>query len=598
MKKEKRKNIDIKLLSNCWFMLRVAFKTNKTLFFIKIPVIFFTTFYPFLSAFFFKNILNEITTSGEWDNVLLNVIIMASVILVSEFIISVLTLQESKLTEKTIHLMKLNLGTSIMNIPYAELETPEMRDLISLAQNGNTFLQIINNITLLVSGVIKTVGLFSLIITVEPFILLVIILIFILQIVVEKRNQPLWSKWRSLLAPIKRKCDYYAGVMKELSFGKEVRVNNLKEYLKDKYENQELNEYIPTDMKRLKTIQNRYFPSNFSIMLQEGIAYLFLAYRVVFKNMLIGDFTFFLSIVGGFSEGIRAVKGSYWLLGRNGAFAKEFRHCIELSEQDSGLDDGQVSIERENITIEFINVSFRYPNTERMILKDISFKLLPNETLSIVGINGAGKTTLVKLLCRLYKPTSGEIRINNIPINDIKFSEYIKLIAAVFQDFKLFSFNVRENIVMVEGLKDTERLNQCIDKSGLKSKIESLSQGLDTMITKEFDETGIEFSGGESQKLAIARALYKDSPVVILDEPTAALDPIAEYEIYRRFQELTKNKIAIYISHRLSSTRFTDKIAVLADGELIEYGKHSELMQIDNGIYKNMFDMQAQNYKF
>ena len=595
MTKDKKKNDRFRLLSNCWFMLRIAFSVNKMLFFVKLPLIILTTFYPFLSAYFFKNILNEITTSGDWNRVLWNVIVMASVILFAELLIGLFSLADNKLTEKTVHLMKLTLGTAIMKIPYAELEKPEIRDLIALAQNGNTFLQIINNVTLLVSGVVKTVGLFSLIVTVQPFILMVVILIFILQIVVEKRNQPLWTKWRSLLAPIRRKGDYYAGTMKDLAFGKEIRVNNLQEYIKDKYENQEMDEYIPTNMKRLRNIQNRYFPSNFSVMLQEGIAYLFLAYEVVFRNMLIGDFTFYLSIVSGFSEGIRAVKGSYWLLGRNGAFANEFRYCIELSGQEHGDGSGQAVIEKGDITIEFINVSFKYPNTERMILKNISFTLLPGETLSIVGLNGAGKTTLVKLLCRLYEPTSGEIRINHVPIKDINFCEYAKLIGAVFQDFKLFSFSVRENIVM-ENTENMDRLRRCIDKSGLKSKVASLPQGLDTMVYKEFDENGIEFSGGENQKLAIARALYKDAAVIILDEPTAALDPIAEYEIYRHFQELTEGKLAIYISHRLSSTRFTDKIAVLSDGRLVEYGKHAELMEIDNGIYKSMFEMQAHNY--
>ena len=235
MTKDKEKNNRFRLLSNCWFMLRIAFSVNKMLFFVKLPLIILTTFYPFLSAYFFKNILNEITTSGDWNRVLWNVIVMASVILFAELLIGFFSLADNKLTEKTVHLMKLTLGTAIMKIPYAELEKPEIRDLIALAQNGNTFLQIINNVTLLVSGVVKTVGLFSLIVTVQPFILMVVILIFILQIVVEKRNQPLWTKWRSLLAPIRRKGDYYAGTMKDLAFGKEIRVNNLQEYIKDKF---------------------------------------------------------------------------------------------------------------------------------------------------------------------------------------------------------------------------------------------------------------------------------------------------------------------------------------------------------------------------
>ena len=230
-----------------------------------------------------------------------------------------------------------------------------------------------------------------------------------------------------------------------------------------------------------------------------------------------------------------------------------------------------------------------------MILKNISIKLKAHETLSIVGINGAGKTTFVKLLCRLYEPTEGEILINGINISSIPYEQYYKLLSVVFQDFKLFPFTVRENIQLcING--DPVRLAESIRESGLSAKIDSLPNGVNTMVFKEFDENGIEFSGGEGQKMAIARAIYKNAPIVILDEPTSALDPIAEYEIYQHFNSLAKGKSTIYISHRLSSTRFTDKVAVFSDGNLAEYGSHAQLMEIDGGIYKNMFQTQAQYY--
>ena len=216
--------------------------------------------------------------------------------------------------------------------------------------------------------------------------------------------------------------------------------------------------------------------------------------------------------------------------------------------------------------------------------------------MSVVGVNGAGKSTFVKLLCRFYDPTAGEILFNGIPVGKIPYAQYIDLIGVVFQDFKLFSFSVRENIALSEEA-DRDRLRSCIEQSGLLEKIEGLPKGEDTMVDKQFDPEGIEFSGGEGQKLAIARAIYKNAPVVILDEPTSALDPIAEYDIYRRFSMLSKGKCTVYISHRLSSTKFTDKIAVFSDGFLKEYGNHQELMAVDNGIYKKMFTMQAQYYQ-
>lgn len=251
--------------------------------------------------------------------------------------------------------------------------------------------------------------------------------------------------------------------------------------------------------------------------------------------------------------------------------------------------------EEERYTIEFKNVSFKYPNTEKFVLKDVSIKIESGTRLSIVGYNGAGKTTFIKLLCRLYKPTSGVIYLNGVDISTIDFDKYRDILAVIFQDYQLFSFSIKENIDL-DSEYDESRVNEAIEKSGLKEKIESLSKGLNTSIGREFDEEGIEFSGGECQKLAIARAIYKDAPLIILDEPASALDPIAEYDVYKRFSELAAGKCAVYISHRLSSTRFTDKIAVFSDGEICEYGSHNELMQIEGGVYRNMFDMQAQYY--
>ena len=186
--------------------------------------------------------------------------------------------------------------------------------------------------------------------------------------------------------------------------------------------------------------------------------------------------------------------------------------------------------------------------------------------------------------------------MNGVPIQKIPLEQYYDLIGVVFQDFKLFSFTVRENVALDMESNDKDLLI-CLEKSGLTHKINTLPQKLDTLISKEFDDYGVEFSGGEGQKLAIARTLYKNAPLIILDEPTSAIDPIAEYEIYSRFHQLTEGKSTIYISHRLSSTRFTDKIAVFSEGELVEYGNHETLVQIDNGVYKRMFELQAQFYK-
>jgi len=251
-------------------------------------------------------------------------------------------------------------------------------------------------------------------------------------------------------------------------------------------------------------------------------------------------------------------------------------------------DDGEYEFE-------FKNVSFHYPNNDEIILNNVSWKIETGKKLAIVGPNGAGKTTFIKLLCRMYDPTKGEILLNGIDIRKYDHKEYIDLMSVVFQDFKLFSSTIKENIKCARDGKD-EKVLEYLEQAGLKERIEKLKNGIDTYLYSNFGEQGIEVSGGESQKIAIARALYKDTPFVILDEPTSALDPISEYEIYTKFDTLVENKTAIYISHRMSSCRFCDNIIVFDKGEIIQSGDHDELLQSNEGLYYDMWSAQAKYY--
>jgi ATP-binding cassette subfamily B protein/ATP-binding cassette subfamily C protein len=267
-------------------------------------------------------------------------------------------------------------------------------------------------------------------------------------------------------------------------------------------------------------------------------------------------------------------------------------------------DGDKIPIWNNKHTIQFNNVSFKYPNRSELILDNINLTITPNQKLSIVGLNGAGKTTFIKLLCRLYDPTEGNITFDGIDIREYDYEEYMKLFSVVFQDFKTFSFTIRENLAF--GISDEiknnndeqiliEKVDKSLEKSGLEERIKSLENGINTAVYKNFDKDGMEFSGGEMQKLAIARAIFKDAPIVILDEPTAALDPVAEYEIYSRFDNLIGEKTSIYISHRLSSCRFCDVIAVFHEGKTVQYGSHDELVKL-NGLYTKMWNSQAQYY--
>lgn len=244
---------------------------------------------------------------------------------------------------------------------------------------------------------------------------------------------------------------------------------------------------------------------------------------------------------------------------------------------------------------EFHHVSFKYPSSDEYVLKDISLKWHVGEKMALVGRNGSGKTTLIKLLCRLYDPTEGEITLNGINICKYSLEEYMDLFSVVFQDSKLFSFSVAWNVASSMEY-DGERVVEYVNRCGLAERLKTMPQGIETCLYKDFDEKGVEISGGEAQKLELARAIYKGSPFVILDEPTAALDPVSENEIYIKFNEVVGTRTAIYISHRLSSCQFCDDIIVLDKGRLVERGRHEELVR-QNGIYARMWKVQAEYYK-
>ena len=304
----------------------------------------------------------------------------------------------------------------------------------------------------------------------------------------------------------------------------------------------------------------------------------------------------YFSTISGFGDWMKGILEDIANIKAQSMYLDDMREFLEMKDSDEVENPIEIPKD-DSYEIEFKNVSFKYPRTERYIYKNLSLKIKKGQRLAIVGINGAGKTTFVKLLCRLYEPTSGEILINGVNIKNFSKEEYFKVLSVVFQEIKTFAFSVAENV----SLKDKENTDRskvlkCIEKAGIKEKIDSLEKGIDTSLLKILDEDGVELSGGENQKLALARALYKNGKIVILDEPTSALDAVAEYNIYKGFDELIGEKTAIYISHRLASTKFCDVIAFFENGEVVEYGTHDELLS-KNGKYSEMFNIQSQYYK-
>ncbi|MDE6746822.1 MAG: ABC transporter ATP-binding protein/permease, partial [Oscillospiraceae bacterium] len=243
---------------------------------------------------------------------------------------------------------------------------------------------------------------------------------------------------------------------------------------------------------------------------------------------------------------------------------------------------------------EFKHVWFKYPNSEQYALRDVNLKWKIGEKMALVGKNGCGKSTLVKLLCRLYDPTEGEITLNGIDIKKYKYEDYMALFSVVFQDSELFSFSIAENVASSDEY-DPELVTDCVTRAGLGERLKEMENGIETCLYKDFDEHGVEISGGEAQKLCLARAIYKGAPFIVLDEPTASLDPISEHDIYTKFNGIVGTRTAVYISHRLSSCRFCDEITVMEDGTVAERGTHESLIEAD-GVYKALWEAQAEYY--
>jgi ATP-binding cassette subfamily B protein len=325
------------------------------------------------------------------------------------------------------------------------------------------------------------------------------------------------------------------------------------------------------------------------------VAYTVIGIKALLGLISVGNVLLLVSAVTVFNTAIVEIISNISSAATQTKYLALYKQYLETT---TNLYKGTLPIEKRDdgqYEFEFKNVSFHYPNNDEIIIKDISFKIKTGKKLAIVGPNGAGKTTFIKLLCRLYDPSEGEVLLNGIDIKKYDHKEYIDLMSIVFQDFKLFSTTIKENVK--GGLDEIdEQIINYLDQSGFTERLEKLEKGIDTYLYSNFGENGIEISGGEAQKIAIARALYKDSPLVILDEPTSALDPISEYEIYTKFDTLVENKTSIYISHRMSSCRFCDHIIVFNKGEIIQSGHHEKLLSDAKGLYHKMWSAQAKYY--
>ncbi len=378
------------------------------------------------------------------------------------------------------------------------------------------------------------------------------------------------------------------------NMGKDVRL-----YRQDKLIMKIKNYAFDLHKKAFRTMESKRYkinmPLTFTGILLEAIIYVFVCVYALLGTFGIGSIVKYV----GFVETITGCITSYFAvfadIKYNTPFVEDYLAYFDIPQK---MYQGSLTVEKRDDNeyyVEFKDVSFKYPGSDTYALRHVNMKFKVGEKLAVVGMNGSGKTTFIKLMCRLYDPTEGEILLNGVNIKKYDYDEYLAMFSVVFQDFKLFSFTLGENVASGSDYDDDEVVS-ALNQSGFGERLTTMPNGIKTSLYKDFDKNGVEVSGGEAQKIALARALYKNAPFIILDEPTAALDPMAEYEIYSKFNEIVGDKAAIYISHRLSSCRFCDKIAVFDNGQIVQRGSHDELVADKSGKYYELWHAQAQYY--
>ncbi|MCM1055083.1 MAG: ABC transporter ATP-binding protein/permease [Bacteroides sp.] len=593
--KKKTKSLEIVGKTLKYFLPEV-WKAHKGYFFVSLFKMLCDAVHPFVSIIVSPMIIAELLGGRDIKTLIIYVAIIALGGTAISLTGSQLGVVLEKYDEKFQNRFTEEMSKRVMELDFQHTEDKKALDQIEAARTGMSWYSggvhgICSPFFGILSDVLKIAGSVTLIAVYAPVLFLMTAFVVAINVIIQNKKNRIEIESYGGLSKLNRVFGYYGWSIIDFRYGKDIRLYGAKDMMIEKWEELTVQQ---TDIWDTTARKQRPLSGISDVLsaARDIAAYLYLGILVLSGGISIPIFTQMLTAGSAFQSSMTDLLSQAQNMIKRSNYAYEY---IKFMEYPAAIEKGSRHIEDKPHTIEFKNVSFTYPNTEVKALDGVSLTLTQGEHLSVVGLNGAGKTTFVKLLCRLYDPTGGEILLDGVNIKEYDYAEYMSVFSPVFQDFKLFAFSIEDNIAL-DGERDEKNVDRVIEQVGLKEKTDSLEKGKNTVLYKAFDENGIEPSGGEQQKIAIARALFKNSPVVILDEPTAALDPVAEYDIYRHFDSLVGGKTAIYISHRLSSCKFCDKIAVFSEGRIKEYGTHDALAVIEGGIYAEMFKAQAQYY--
>lgn len=557
----------------------------------------------FINVILPKYLIDELMGSKDFERL----IILGSLIILSNLLFALLNNTMKRIMEvKNIYMnemMNKAMADKIMNVEFSYLENPyylDLKERAAFAANNQAAMErLIRDVASMLKNIVTILGLVTIMFTLSWILIILLSVVIIVSILAYRLFMNYQMNFFQEIIPVNRRYGYYVNLCYDDKLQKDIRLYDMSDMMTDKvtHYNLEINEWFSRYYKKQGKFLGLYGVLN---DLQGALAYGYVGLRVITDKLGprigLGSFTMYVNAAINFTKATTELGNNIVNVIQLLGYLDPFMEFMSLP--DEGQIGGNVVFDGDVESIEFKNVSFKYPKSDRLVLDNVSFKINKGEKISIVGLNGAGKTTLVKLICRLYRPTEGKILINGRDIFEYEHESYMKRIAAVFQDYKLFNFSIEENITGKELNEDSKKALNLIEEVGLKDRVESLPDGIKSLLGKAYDERGVELSGGEQQKIAIARALYKNSSLVILDEPTSALDPIAEAEIYENFNNLVGDKTAFYISHRMSSSVFCDKILVIDGGEVKDFDTHENLMKKEDSLYYKLYNAQAVNYQY
>ena len=563
---------------------------------------------PYINIYFIARLVNELAGSQNTKIIFIYVALTVSLTALLMLTLNGLNHLKDYHQEQFFKNEKLLFSTKSMEMDFGQLEKQETTLLLERvnieSQTGyNTYYLYtflghwITSLTNIAASFSLTWSMFfnkSVQLSIRLGIVALMIVVIIVGLLASKKVETETQEMFDKFIPFNMLDNFYSNFLRNYNTGKDIRIYNLEQLIADKQKQMDMKTYqIHVTTKRY--LQKFLLANSTTADILKVVIYILITLSCLSGCIAIGNITQYVTCTTLFVVAVGNLVNQTQVLFHNNKYLENYFHFLDLpSELHSGTE--HVKTLKNGHVVEFHHVSFRYPQSDAFVLKDLCLKIRPGTKIAVVGVNGSGKTTMIKLLCRLYEPTEGYITLDGVDIRTIDYPEYVRLWGIVFQDFKLFSMPIGQNIAAnVQYSKS--KIEEILKKLDFDSFVYGLPQGLETTLYKDFDENGHEISGGEAQKIAFARALYKDTLFLILDEPTAALDPLAEAQIYTQFNSIVGERTTIYISHRLVSCKFCDEIIVFDDGQLIQYGTHEELVRNTGGKYYELWQAQAQHYQ-